>query len=208
MHNANERQVGGQHYATDGVQHWDYAQQALDGEYLMGNVTKYVARHRRKNGLQDLEKANHYLMKICELYETGALQPARQPGNVGEMPSIVNQFINDARLTYWEGAVMVRACLWSDLKDLGEIRQMIGYMVEVCKAKKDLDEARAAEAGAGYVDQARDEPAPADAAEQFALWLSVQSPAFSVGSGAETPVLLDALGRYHKFCKTAALRSS
>ena len=81
MHNANEKQVGGDHYATGGVQHWDYVQEALGGAYFMGNITKYVARHRRKNGLQDLEKALHYLQKAMELYQSERLYPPRSPGS-------------------------------------------------------------------------------------------------------------------------------
>jgi hypothetical protein len=60
---ANDRQVGGRHYKTGGLQHWD-----LFGiEYLMGCASKYVARHMDKNGREDLEKAIHYCEKALEL---------------------------------------------------------------------------------------------------------------------------------------------
>lgn len=59
---ANDRQVGGRHYKTGGLQHWD-----LFGiEYLMGCASKYVARHMDKNGREDLEKAIHYCEKALE----------------------------------------------------------------------------------------------------------------------------------------------
>ena len=52
---ANERQVGGQHYGAE-IQHWDFvASQGMD--YFQGQITKYVTRWKKKNGLQDLEKA-------------------------------------------------------------------------------------------------------------------------------------------------------
>jgi len=67
---ANSRQVGGTHYrdATGKcphcggiIEHWDlYAQ----FPYLVGQVTKYVTRD--KNGLEDLEKAAHFLQKLAE----------------------------------------------------------------------------------------------------------------------------------------------
>lgn len=35
--------------------------------YLMGNVVKYIARYRDKNGVEDLKKAQHYLDKLIEI---------------------------------------------------------------------------------------------------------------------------------------------
>jgi len=65
MAKANDRQVGGDHYKGDS-QHWDWAwKNELD--YFQGQITKYVARWRDKNGLQDLEKAQHFLEKYIEL---------------------------------------------------------------------------------------------------------------------------------------------
>lgn len=62
---ANERQVGGAHYQGKPTQHWDFALQR-DLGYLEGQITKYIARWRDKNGLQDLEKDEHYLQKLIE----------------------------------------------------------------------------------------------------------------------------------------------
>lgn len=61
---ANDVQVGGTHYQGGAIQHWDFAAQL---PYLEGNATKYISRHMKKNGLQDLLKAAHYLKKIIEL---------------------------------------------------------------------------------------------------------------------------------------------
>lgn len=208
MHNANEKQVGGTHYATGGAQHWDYVQEALNGAYLMGNVTKYVARHRKKNGLQDLEKAKHYLQKIMELYQRGELQPPRDAGDTS-FPDIVDNFIRCGELTYWEGRVMVLACVWSNLNDLSEVCHHIHQMMDACEAQRRMDEERsAAEPGARYVDQDRDEPiVTLTEVEQFALWLSVQSPCIVVGSTAETPVILEAAERYQTLMNDGGLSS-
>lgn len=35
--------------------------------YLAGNVVKYIARYRDKNGVEDLKKARHYLDKLIEI---------------------------------------------------------------------------------------------------------------------------------------------
>ena len=69
---ANDTQVGGTHYKGEGVQHWDWVSDNNIG-YLAGNATKYIVRHRKKNGLQDLEKARHYVVKMIEKMDEGKL---------------------------------------------------------------------------------------------------------------------------------------
>lgn len=73
--NSNTTQVGGNHYKGTTYQHWDFVMIALGGRYLEGNITKYITRHRKKNGLQDLQKARHYLTKLIELYNLGDVEP-------------------------------------------------------------------------------------------------------------------------------------
>lgn len=34
--------------------------------FLRGNIIKYIARYRNKNGIEDLEKARDYLNKLIE----------------------------------------------------------------------------------------------------------------------------------------------
>lgn len=64
---ANERQVGGDHYAApDGEQHWDRVWR-MKLDYFQAQITKYVERCWKKNGLQDLLKAQHVLQKYIEL---------------------------------------------------------------------------------------------------------------------------------------------
>lgn len=75
MSAANEKQVGGRHYGGGVIQHWDYVRLALDNRYLEGNASKYIFRWRRKNGIQDLEKAHHYIEKIREVFGNGPKPP-------------------------------------------------------------------------------------------------------------------------------------
>lgn len=67
------RQVGGDHYVNLGVQPWDAMESWMSEEefagFLRGNVIKYVARCRSKGGLEDLEKARHYLDRLIELLD-------------------------------------------------------------------------------------------------------------------------------------------
>lgn len=61
----NSKQVGGTHYASKGIQPWDYVI-ANNMGYLEGCIIKYVTRYKDKNGLEDLKKAKHYLEKLME----------------------------------------------------------------------------------------------------------------------------------------------
>lgn len=69
---ANEIQIGGDHYKSQGIQPWDFIV-ANNMGFLDGNVVKYVARYKQKNGLQDLEKARHYLDKLIEVEKAKGL---------------------------------------------------------------------------------------------------------------------------------------
>jgi hypothetical protein len=84
--NANETQVGGTHYKTGGEEHWDRVAR-LGLNYYEGNITKYVERARKKNGIQDLKKAAHYLQKLIELAEMGVVvdYSPSQPGSKAEL---------------------------------------------------------------------------------------------------------------------------
>ena len=59
-------QVGGDHYSKLAIQPVTYIN-ANGLNYLQGNVIKYVTRYKDKNGLQDLEKAKHYIDMLIEL---------------------------------------------------------------------------------------------------------------------------------------------
>lgn len=61
---ANDKQIAGNHYKLP-IQPWDYIHSNNIG-YLAGNIIKYVSRYKTKNGIQDLEKAKHYLEKLIE----------------------------------------------------------------------------------------------------------------------------------------------
>jgi len=61
----NTVQVGGAHYRNLNPQPWDVIA-AWNLGYFDGNVVKYIARFRNKGGVEDLEKAKHYLNKLIE----------------------------------------------------------------------------------------------------------------------------------------------
>ena len=101
MVKANERQVGGGHYQGE-IQHWDYAW-SHNFDLFQYIITKWIERHKKKGGLQDLEKARHALDKYIEVVQAeedklaglkaGARDPARGCHFEGEEPGpdYVNQ---------------------------------------------------------------------------------------------------------------------
>lgn len=62
---ANDKQVAGTHYKA-GIEHWDFVV-ANDLDYFQGQITKYVTRWKKKNGITDLLKAQHFLEKYIEV---------------------------------------------------------------------------------------------------------------------------------------------
>jgi hypothetical protein len=61
-----EKQVGGNHYQLP-IEPIDYIVKN-DIPYREGNVIKYVTRHKKKNGAEDIKKAIHYLEMILKDY--------------------------------------------------------------------------------------------------------------------------------------------
>jgi len=79
---ANKTQVGGSHYKSK-IEHWDFVV-ANDLNYFEGQITKYVARARKKNGRQDLLKAKHFLEKYLEVFDQ--MEPSLPPVQVEVLP--------------------------------------------------------------------------------------------------------------------------
>jgi len=76
---ANDKQIGGQHYQTAPIQHWDIvAMHKLD--YFQGQIIKYVMRWNAKGGVQDLRKAQHFLEKYIELNDPPVNTPRTTTG--------------------------------------------------------------------------------------------------------------------------------
>lgn len=76
MENLEERkEVGGTHYEQMAIQPIEYIH-ANKLDFLEGSVIKYVSRHRRKNGKQDLEKAIDCLKLIIK-YEYSDTESAK-----------------------------------------------------------------------------------------------------------------------------------
>jgi hypothetical protein len=70
--NANDTQVGGDHYKTMNPQPWDVMEALLTPEefrgYLKGNMIKYAMRQGKKDS-PDAGKYHHYKQKLMEYTE-------------------------------------------------------------------------------------------------------------------------------------------
>lgn len=108
-------QVGGSHYQAP-YQHWDWCAETGLG-YLEGNATKYLGRHRKKHGVEDLEKALSYVKKLLA---TPGLVPARE--RLGYSPSKLARYLDSSKLTgSAEAALTVAIDSWRTDEDLRAI---------------------------------------------------------------------------------------
>lgn len=83
---ANDRQPGGDHYLRHGKggheQHWDRMWRLVGPGWFIANATKYAERCYDKNGLDDIDKAVHYLEKLKELTTAWLDGTGPPPGQV------------------------------------------------------------------------------------------------------------------------------
>ena len=67
---ANDKQVGGSHYMSKGIQPIEYIL-ANQLEFCEGNIVKYATRWKDKGGVEDLRKIKHY----CDFLIERELEP-------------------------------------------------------------------------------------------------------------------------------------
>ena len=60
-----DTQVGGDHYKDMTIQPSEFINKNKM-QFAEGNAIKYICRHQKKGGKQDLEKAKHYIDMIIE----------------------------------------------------------------------------------------------------------------------------------------------
>ena len=79
QHNSSsslEKQVAGNHYKDMKIQPIEFIHMNNIG-FLEGNAIKYLCRWRNKNGIQDLEKAKHYIEMLIEMESWDARETDR-----------------------------------------------------------------------------------------------------------------------------------
>lgn len=124
MSEANKTQVGGQHYKAEGLQHWDIVDEH-DVNYLAGNATKYLTRFRRKNGVQDLKKAQHYIDKLVE---TRGKYVGRSQGDVPD--PVLQRFFSDNGITGPEREPIRLVFNWLNVSDLRAANNWVKALID------------------------------------------------------------------------------
>jgi hypothetical protein len=133
MEDPNSRQVGGSHYAgSNGPQHWDIME-TYAVPYLEGNATKYLSRWHRKNGVQDLEKALHYVEKLINTVDNGFRDGSSTSINRGRrvVPSAtILQFATEQGMGTASTQVVTRLLTWKSVDELQVARLMIKLIIK------------------------------------------------------------------------------
>jgi len=60
-----KNKINPDYYIGTKIQVSDFIQE-FKLDYFQGNIVKYVVRHKKKNGLEDLEKAKWYLERLIQ----------------------------------------------------------------------------------------------------------------------------------------------
>lgn len=124
---ANDMQVGGDHYRSS-LQHWDVVSE-YNIPYLEGCASKYVSRWRKKNGIQDLEKALHFTTKLKEVVAFYGSNYRR-----GIVPfTVLEQFVIANDLEMDERYVLIMLWSWSSLEDIASAINCLNKMVREAK---------------------------------------------------------------------------
>lgn len=121
----NLKQVGGNHYRTK-YQHWDLMIK-YDVPYMESQITRYVTRARKKNGLEDMEKGIHYLEKVLSLPVYAPIY-AKRPKAIPTWD--IEDFCKSNYLNPTETTLILNTLQWTTPKELHHIlKDMQNYLV-------------------------------------------------------------------------------
>lgn len=127
------KQVGGNHYEAK-YQHWDLVVDN-DIQYLEGNATKYISRWRKKNGVQDIEKAISYVQKIRTSYlgnhyrNRSAFACHLPYTKVANSRTSFSRWVMNAGVLEEDAALCLRVLTWKDLESLDGVIEALGGLV-------------------------------------------------------------------------------
>lgn len=115
---ANDTQVGGDHYKASSFQPWDIDRYWVG--LLEHGVIKYTLRWRKKNGLEDIGKAIHYLEKLLEENKHYGRTNRALTVNTGPaMGMVAAQFLDKNNITNeHERLIISNVIAWSSRDDI------------------------------------------------------------------------------------------
>jgi hypothetical protein len=122
----NEKQIGGMHYKA-AFQHWDLVAYN-DMGYFVGQITKYVTRWKKKNGVQDVEKSIHYCDKLIELIKE-EIVPIPEKRSAYSL----TKFCKENGLIKLEKDIFILACTYTSMQELQDLREKLDELLEMAK---------------------------------------------------------------------------
>ena len=125
---ADDYQVGGSHYKGVEMEHWTLVTATGMG-YFEGQSTKYIMRWRKKNGVEDLQKALHYLDNLIE--NAGIYKGSRKHIDYDEVARIAfDCVVLTNRLSSDEGMLVASIASWANRDDLRAVRRKLQHFIE------------------------------------------------------------------------------
>jgi len=118
-------QVGGTHY-NKSYDHWDWV---MDTRvfYLLGNATKYVFRHSKKNGEDDIRKAISYFQK-AEQYPLMDLMITNR-NEMASRSACTTLFANSPHLGLPEQDILTQSTLVKSHEDLTHLSHLCNLIL-------------------------------------------------------------------------------
>ena len=128
---ANDDQVAGTHYKSE-YQHWDWAIDLNIGPLEYG-ATRYVCRHWKKNGVEDLRKALHFVNKLSEVIADkrygSYLHMRNQNSAVSSRIELMQRFVEANKIPYHEARICEMIALWQNPAHITEAAILLEQLI-------------------------------------------------------------------------------
>ncbi len=131
MTDPNDIQIGGDHYKGVKFQPWDWALYQLG--YYETSAIAYIVRFRKKGGIQDLEKAKHYLDKMLAAALGDEYSNRCQADNL-----TVLDFNKQNSCDRWQSLAVHLLVQWRVRDELVEAKKVIEELIQ-CEKDDDFN---------------------------------------------------------------------
>lgn len=130
-------QVGGSHYKSK-YQHWHWVEDVGMG-YLESQATKYLVRWRKKNGVEDLQKAHSYVLQLLVIHqEHGRVNKVRGP--VDQTAKFTRRFLHENAVPNVESGLCDLLLTWACADTLYMVLAGINDLIGVETGPIDVDD--------------------------------------------------------------------
>lgn len=128
MTDVNDKQIGGDHYKKASFQPWDWNRYGVGG--LEWTAIKYITRFKNKDGIQDLEKAKHYIEKTYYEYADHGLINNSRRRPVSEMRTLFGSFAEQNQLNETQRVAVWNILQWHNELSLKLCMQCIDDLIK------------------------------------------------------------------------------